>query len=328
MFRKFWRTIKVFVIVIAALLCLPRSILPKQAYASEIQELDNYIKLNDSETRLIEFKDDVDALRLKLTQIDYINNSRKKFKAKPVKLDILASRVANKMCKEAAENDFIGHWNLAGEKPYHRYSSAGGADHIAENAFGEWTTGSYSVSPSTISSMMKKGHSAFMAEKAPADGHKKTIIDKYHNFAGIGYYLSSTQFRYYEEFVDRYLEFENVPSEIKVDEPFTITVRPLSTSYLYYLIVYREKSLKPMNSAQIKRMGSYSDFADEEYMKLTAWELSQFRSGNSYNIPLKFTKEGLYYIHIYLDGKEITKPGTLNTKGKTSASGIVITSKN
>lgn len=328
MFRKFWKTIKIFAVVGILLIALPHSILPKKTFDSEIKELDNYIKLNDSETRLIEYKDDVEALKLKLSQIDIINNSRKKFKAKPVKLDILASRVANKMCKEAAENDFIGHWNLAGEKPYHRYSFAGGYDHVSENAYGEWTTGTYSVTPSTITSMMKKGHSAFMAEKAPADGHKKTIIDKYHNFAGIGYYLSSNQFRYYEEFIDRYLEFENIPSEVKPDEEFTIRVKPISTSYLYYLIVYREKDLKPMSPAQIKKLGSYSDFTEEEHLKLTAWELSKFRSGTTYNIPLKFSKEGLYYIHIYLDGKEITKPGTLNTKGKTSASGIVIKAKN
>jgi len=328
MFRKFWKTIKIFAVVGILLLTLPHSILPKKTFDSEIKELDSYIKLNDSETRLIEYKDDVEALKLKLSQIDYINNSRKKFKAKPVKLDILASRVANKMCREAAENDFIGHWNLAGEKPYHRYAFAGGYDHVSENAFGEWTTGSYSVSPSTITTMMKKGHSAFMAEKAPADGHKKTIIDKYHNFAGIGYYLSSNQFRYYEEFIDRYLEFENIPSEVKPGKQFTITVKPISTSYPYYLVVYREKALQPMSPDRIKRLGSYSDFTEEEHLKLTAWELSKFRSGTSYNIPLKFSEEGLYYIHIYLDGKEITKPGTLNTKGKTSASGIVIKAKN
>jgi hypothetical protein len=327
MFRKLWRTIKFLVIVVVVLIVLPHSILPRQTFASEIKELDNYIKLNDSETRLIEFKDDIEVLKLKLAQVDIINNSRKKSKAQPVKLDILGSRVANKMCKESAENNFVGHWNLAGEKPYHRYAFAGGTDHVSENAFGEWTTGSYSVSSTSIATLMKKGHSTFMAEKSPNDGHKKTIIEKYHNFVGIGYYLSSNQFRYYEEFIDRYLEFENIPSGVRVDEPFSITVKPISKSYLYYLIVYYEKSPKPMNPDQIKRIASYTDFTNEEYLKLTAWELSEFRSGNSYNIPLKFTKEGLYYIHIYLDNKEIKKPTSLNTKGKTSASGIVFTVK-
>ena len=37
--------------------------------------------------------------------------------------------------------------------------------------------------------MMKSGHEKFMAEKAPADGHKVNVIDKAHNFVGIGFYL-------------------------------------------------------------------------------------------------------------------------------------------
>ena len=327
MFRKFWKTFKVLVILIIILFSMPRSILPKQTFKSEVTNLDEYIELNNAETRLTEFKDDVEALKMKLAQVDIINTSRKKFKAPPVKLDILASRVANKMCREAAENDFIGHWNMSGEKPYQRYGLAGGYDHVAENAFGEWTTGSYDLTAQTITDMMKNGHSIFMKEKAPNDGHKKTIIEKYHNYVGLGFYLSETQFRYYEEFIDRYLDFENIPSDVIINEPFTISVKPKSRNFLYYMVVYREKAPKPMSPAQIKRLGSYADFTEEEYTRLTAWELSAFKSGDFYKIPLKFTKEGYYYIHIYLDARDITKPTSLNTKGRTSASGIVIAAK-
>jgi hypothetical protein len=324
MFRKLWKTIKIFGILIVILICLPHSILPKQITGSGAKNIDEYIRLNDNETRLAEYKDDIEALKLKLIQLEVINVSRKKFRAQPVKLDILASRVANKMCAEAAKNDYVGHWNMAGEKPYQRYASAGGYDHIAENAFGEWTTGEYNISSSTILSMMKNGHGTFMAEKAPYDGHKKTIIDKYHNYVGIGYFLSGNQFRYYEEFIDRYLEFGNIPSEVKVDEAFKITVKPLVKEYPYYMVVYREKPPTSMTPAQIKKLRSYTDFTDEEYLRYTAWELSEFKSGGSYSIPLKFSKEGIYYIQIYLDPKEITKPTSINTKGRTSASGIVI----
>ena len=327
MFRKYWRTLKYLIIGLLILYAMPRSILPRDTFASQLQDINNYVKLNDNETRLSAFKDDREALRLKLAQVDVINTSRKRFKAAPVKLDILASRVANKICLEAGQNDFIGHWNLAGEKPYHRYAFAGGYDHVSENAFGAWTSGSYDISLSTVSSMMKNGHSVFMNERAPKDGHKKTIIDKYHNYVGIGYYLSEKQFRYYEEFIDRYLEYERVPSKVKIDKPFTISVKPINEDFLYYLVVYREESLKPMSPSQIKKIGSYSDFTNEEYMKLTAWELAEYKTGDIYNIPLKFSKEGYYYIHIYLDPKEITKPTSLNTKGRTSASGIVITVK-
>jgi uncharacterized protein YkwD len=175
MFRKTLKTLKIFLIIAIVIVCLPHSILPHQTSGIEKIDFDNYLKLNKSELRLIEFKDNDEALKIKLIQLKIINKSRKSYKAGPIKLDILASRIANKMCREAAENNFIGHWNMAGEKPYNN---------------------------SNISSMMKSTHEKFMYEKSPDDRHKKTIIDKSYNFVGIGYYLSGKQFRYHEEFIN------------------------------------------------------------------------------------------------------------------------------
>jgi hypothetical protein len=311
-------------IIAVVLVCLPHSVLPLQKSSIAKDELEFYFKLNDGEHRLIEYKDDNEALKLKLLQLEIINTSRKRFNAAPVKLDILASRVANKMCREAAEKGFVGHWNTAGQKPYHRYAFAGGYDHVSENAFGEWSSDNYEVSNSIIGSMMKSGHDTFMAERSPNDGHKKTIIEKTHNFVGIGFYLSGKQFRYYEEFLDRYLEFENIPSEVKVDTPINISVKTTDNNFLYFLIIYYEKVPEALAPALINKKGSYADFTNEEFKSITAWDLSLYRSGNTYKIPLTFQKEGLYYIQIYQDKKELTKPGSLNTKGKTPVSGIVI----
>jgi uncharacterized protein YkwD len=327
MFRKLWKSLKYLLIICIILVCLPHSILPRQTSDKKKNDPEEYIKLNNSESRLSEFKDNDGALKLKLQQVEIINFSRKKNNAGPVKLDILASRVANKMCREAAENNFLGHWNMAGEKPYHRYAFAGGYDHVTENAFGEWSSDNYTISDMNISSMMKSGHGTFMAEKAPYDGHKKNITDKSHNFVGIGFYLSGNQFRYYEEFIDRYFEFESIPGEVKVDEPCSITVKTNSDNFLYYLIIYREDFPQPMTPDQISKKGSYEDFTPEQYKQIPAWDLSGYRSRNIYKIPLRFSKEGLYYIHIFNDTKEISKPTSVNTKGKTPASGIVISVK-
>jgi uncharacterized protein YkwD len=324
MFRKLWKTLKIFLIIGIVLICLPHSILPKQTADVKKDDLEYYIKLNDSESRLSQYKDDEDALKLKLIQLEIINNSRKKYNAGAVTLDILASRVANKMCREAAENSFLGHWNLSGETPYQRYAFAGGHDHVSENAFGEWSSDNYEISGAIISSKMKAGHTTFMAEKPPYDGHKKNIIEKSHNFAGIGYYLSGKQFRYYEEFIDRYFEFKDIPAEASVDEQVHITVNTKGEGYLYYLVAYREDFPESMKAEQISRKGSYADFTDEQYLRLPAWDLAPFRSGSEYKIPLKFSKKGLYYIQIFSDRKEITSPSSVNTKGKTPYSGIVI----
>lgn len=324
MFRKIWKTLKYFIILAVILICLPHSIFPHAAEDSTQDELEKYLKQNDNETRLIEFKDSPDALKLKLIQLDIINKSRKKYNADPVKLDILASRVANKMSKEAAENNYTGHWNLAGEKPYHRYGMAGGYDHVSENAYAEWSSEKYQLSNEMISSLMKSGHASFISERAPNDGHKKTIIDKSHNYVGIGFYLAGKQFRYYEEFIDRYFEFENIPAAVKTGEPFDITLKTDGKSFLYFLIVYYEKYPSPLTPAQISSKGSYSDFTENDYSKLFAWDLSRYRNGTLYQIPLKFSEAGLYYIHIYTDKKEIKEHGSLDTKGKTPYSGIVI----
>jgi hypothetical protein len=272
----------------------------------------------------VEFKDNDEALKLKVLQLDIINRSRKRNNAPLVKLDILASRVANRMCREAAENDYIGHWNMAGEEPYLRYAFAGGYDHVTENAYGEKSSDNYSGSLSVIGSMMKTGHGKFMEERAPNDGHRKNIIDKSHNWVGIGFYLAGKQFRYYEEFIDRYFEFENIPSEMRAGEPFDITVRTNGRNFLYYVIIFRENLPQPMTPAQISKRSHYNDYTNEVYKELVAWDLSRYRNGNAYKIPLVLTKEGLYYIQIFSDKKEITKPASFNTKGKTPESGIVI----
>jgi uncharacterized protein YkwD len=324
MFKRAWKQIKILIILIVVLICLPHSILPLRSNVAGKEDIDDYIKINQNERRLSEFRDNDEALKLKIEQIDFINKSRKRNNASPVKLDILASRVANKMAKEAAENEYIGHWNMAGEEPYLRYAFAGGHDHVSENAYGEWTSGDYNVTSQTIAFKMKEGHEKFMAEHAPYDGHKQTIIEKAHNFVGIGYYLSGKQFRYYEEFLDRYLEFEDIPAEAKIGESFNIKVTTTGQSYLYYLIIYRQEFPKPLSAEEISKKGNYMDYTDETYKEITAWELSRHRNGSVYTIPLSFTKKGLYYIQIFSDKKEITKPSSLTTKGKTPESGIVI----
>jgi hypothetical protein len=324
MFKKTLKQLKFLAIIIIVIICMPRSIFPRRATEVKKSDLIEYMKLNDAEKRLAEYKDDEKALELKLGQVDVINKSRRRSGAGEVKLDILSSRVGNKMCREAAENEYLSHWNLAGEKPYQRYAFAGGDDHVSENAFGEWTTGAYEISPGTIEGMMKKGHSTFMSEKAPNDGHKKTITDKNSNYVGIGYYLSEKQFRYYEEFIGRYFEFLQVPEKLALNEEGSIIFTSSHNYYPYFMIIFRDDFPKPLSPARLNKLGSYDDFSKEEYLKMPGWEFIKFRKGFTWSLPVKFSREGLYYIQIYAAKKELRSPTTISTKGKPIGSGIVI----
>ena len=321
MFKKF----KITVIFAVILTCMAGSI---STISSELNLIDEYIKLNEAEKRLPEYKDDIEALSLKLAQVDIINASRRRYRAAPLKLDILASRVANKISKEAAENVYTGHWNLIGEKPYHRWAAAGGHDNVAENAYGEWTTAKYEISSNSIASMMLNGHNAFINERPPNDSHKQTTINRYHNFVGLGFALTENNFRYYENFISRYIEYQDIPSIVKTDEEFKINVKPMNGEFLFFLIVYRDNPLVPMTPEEITRRPSYTDFGDEEVIKIPAWDLAKFRSADGYSIPLKFSREGIYYIQMYLDKNEIVTPKSINTRGKDPASGIVIFANN
>ncbi len=324
MFRKTWKQIKILIVLLLIIFFFPRSFLPRPAFSHQADEFSTYVKQNESELRLAEYKDDDKALRLKLAQLEVINKSRRKHNAPVLKLDILASRVANKICREAALNKFIGHWDLEGETPYMRYAFAGGYDHVMENAYGEWSSDNYPATYQNISSMMEEGHQSFMNEKAPRDGHKKNILNKAHNYVGIGYCIAGNQFRYYEEFIDRYFTFSNIPDKTETGVTSEITLETDGTMYPNFLIVYYEKFPKPLKPATITGRGSYDDYTKDVFKTFAPWELTGYKKGLSYTIPLTFTKEGLYYIQTYIDKKEYSHPVTFSTEGKTPYTGIVI----
>ena len=54
---------------------------------------------------------------------------------------------------------------------------------------------------------MRDSHDRFMAEKPPHDGHRQAVLDPVHTAVGIGAAITTQNFRYYEEYVDRYLDF-------------------------------------------------------------------------------------------------------------------------
>lgn len=292
--------------------------------SQEISDTEDYFQQNDKEDRLLGYKDSDDDLLLKIKQLDVINRSRKKHRVTPLKLDILACRLANKTCKEAALNNYVGHWNLKGEKPYHRYAFEGGLDHITENASGQMTSGRFNNSSEAISQRMEEDHGSFMAEKKPDDGHKQTVIDKNHNYVGLGFYAGDKQFRYYELYIDRYYNFEDIPSEIEKGKKFTIKSMPPEGYYFNLLVVYYEKDPSPLSPAEIASRSYYNDFTDEIVLQIEPWNTTYYRTDSWYKFPMKFNKKGLYYIQIYSSDTEYQTGRKFTTEGKLQASGIVV----
>ena len=289
------------------------------------RRLAKYIELNEKETRLLSFKDNKEALILKLNQVDLINKSRKKYKAPPVELDILASRMANQIAHEAAQNNYSGHFNLKGEPPYIRYANSGGTDHVTENAAAASYDQSIEANSKTITENMKLLHDAFMAEKAPNDGHKKACIDQFHNFVGIGYALHGKEFRYYEQYLDRYLHFDPFDREVRIKDEVSLSFKPLNDKHIpYFVIVFHQPVPRSMTAAQIDKIDAYHDYTDKEYLNLGPWEIPHPNEDGFTTLKLNFDRKGYYYVQIFLSDTPHKKGGRASTKGKVQASGVVI----
>lgn len=288
------------------------------------QTLADYQKLNESETRLAQYKDDDRMLRLKLAQLEVINQSRKKYRAQTVKLDILASRVANKIAQEGAHDKFMGHFNLKGENPWHRYAMAGGTDHVSENAAGVSSSTDIPSSDSDILGLMNEMHQAFMAEKAPNDGHKQTCIHPHHNYVGIGAAWHKGEFRYYEEYLDRYLMFKDFSRTEKSGNDWRVSVKPSSQSHhLWAVLVYHQPFPKAMSAKAVSAIPSYDDFGKTLVHNLAPWEIPAPDVNGYSNLSFHLKQKGLYYVQVYVSDKPYSK-GKASTEGKISASGVVI----
>ncbi len=294
------------------------------AYDISIEQFQFYREKNDQETRLIEFKDDDHRLIAKIALLNYINISRNNYNRSVIKLDILASRTANKMSKEAAESGFMGHWNLRGEKPYHRYSLAGGVDHIAENAAAIWSSEMIINSIDNAISLMKESHNSFMQEIAPNDGHKKNVLEPQHNFVGLGYSIFNKNFRYYEEYIDRYLKIEVAEIRIKKNHENRLSLKPINpTQNIYAILVYKEAPLQNMNVEEINRKNSYTDFSPNTVIELWPWDLPDKDKDGFIKVNLKFSKPGTYYVQCYVTDEDISQTKKADTSGKIQASGVV-----
>jgi hypothetical protein len=163
-----------------------------------------------------------------------------------------------------------------------------------------------------------------MAERAPNDGHLQNIIKPEHNFVGLGLAIHGGQFRYYEEFLDRYLDFSNVPARAAVGSEFTFRVRPLrEDDYVYAITVYHEPFPSPMTPAQINSRGSYGDFTSSRVLSKWPWELKTEGPDGEVNISMSFDRPGLYYIQIYIHDEPYSTQSA-STRGKIQASGVVV----
>ncbi|MBK8594552.1 MAG: hypothetical protein IPP07_12365 [Holophagales bacterium] len=185
-----------------------------------------------------------------------INAERAEAGAPPLAYDLLGAKVGDEFCEDAARNRTSGHWDAAGRPPYLRWALAGGIDHHAQNFASESRFGyEFTEAPTEL---LKKMHEAFMAEKPPKDGHRKTVLDPIWTHVGIGFSIVGGEMRMTEEYSRRVLEWAELPARPAKagGRAFVALKLPRGWNVGAVDLVY-EGLPQPMSRTEIAARGSY-----------------------------------------------------------------------
>jgi uncharacterized protein YkwD len=216
----------------------------------------------------------VDETRFALRQefIRIINRDRKKFGLSPVELDPQASVVADNYCRQQIRFGTTGHFTIDGQAPYMRYSFAGGNDGVSENA-AAWSA-NYTFSDRALYEMMRRSEEAMMAEVAPHDGHRRTILDPDATHVGIGLAWEGGEFRMTQEFVRRYVVWARpLPRTAAVGQHVVLSGRPLRGYDIDAITVHHEREPQPLTTRAANAIDGYSlpDRRREYLPRLRTW---------------------------------------------------------
>jgi uncharacterized protein YkwD len=195
------------------------------------------------------------ALRQEFIRI--INHDRRQHGLAPVELDAQASVMADAYCRQQIRNGTTGHYTIDGRAPYMRYSFAGGNDGLSENA-AAWSA-NYRFGDRALYEMMRRSEDAMMAEAAPHDGHRRTILDPFATHVGIGLAWEGGEFRMTEEFIRRYIDWSRPLPRVSADgHPLVCSGKPTPGYRVEAITVHHEPIPQPLTASAANALNSYS----------------------------------------------------------------------
>jgi uncharacterized protein YkwD len=269
----------------------------------------------ESTTKSPSSNDGMTLSEARLYMLSLVNADRAKYKLPPVTADATASVVAQRHTDEMAVLGYLSHWDTAGRKPPQRYSEAGGTDGLFENLLGTRRQNQFRYTllrnPLFSRNKLENMESSFMAERAPNDGHRQTILDPRHNKLGIG--LSCSQgpagnlsIYLAQEFLDRYGEYIALPSIITIGKRFQVAGSLFPGVSLEQIDVRWEPTAGAMGIGELNQTTECS-IEDRSIMDfrpngnpatIKVWEKNRRQQFSLWITPEHDWKEGLYYIVI------------------------------
>ena len=193
---------------------------------------------------------------LKAAVFAVINRDRAAAGLFPVAWDEAASRVADAFCIAQVREASRGHFLMDGIPPYARTGFAGVFGVEAQNSV-SWTTTAPRFSDPALK-LAILGHEDMMAERPPADGHRRTILDPDATHVGVGYAIEGSRFQMAQEFLARGLERLSIASSESSRLTVLLRGMPLSDWRLQFVTIAWEPLPAPLSREQASARSSYS----------------------------------------------------------------------
>jgi uncharacterized protein YkwD len=190
-----------------------------------------------------------------------INRDREAEGLEPVEWDPIAAKAGLAHSDDLAANGYTAHIGTDGSNPELRYTEAGGEDMSQENAgcFADGKARELDTDPRFDAAHIEKVQAAFMAEKPPADGHRKNILRPWHTHVGVG--LSQAKgvpvVCMAQEFVDRYGAYASLPKQGKLGDRINVKGKIHGPAKFMGVGLARTELPSPRKAADLLRTGSY-----------------------------------------------------------------------
>ena len=202
-----------------------------------------------------------DITQLERTVVDLINEDRRKAGLVLVTWDETAAKSARQHVSSEADNGFISHWGLDGEKPQHRYTLAGGLNAVDENeSVTLWLEGGFhGVSREQLKTIVAEHQSAMVNELPPNDGHKKNILDSHHTGVGVAIVVGKYGVAMAQEFTNHYSVITPPPLTATPGSTITLEGRINKGYQITGIYGVWETLPQPISREQLMQTHSYSD---------------------------------------------------------------------
>ena len=241
---------------------------------------------------------DIPALQQLMLQL--VNDDRRANGFSEVGLDSTATNVGVQHAHEMAQFSYISHWNLEGYGPDHRYSMAGGSNHVMENVYYfEHTPGYGPKSVKEWEERIREAQESLME----SPGHRANILTPGHTHLGVGiaYEKSNGRLAIAQEFVDQYVSLTSPAAgarSVSLGGSVTVAGKLNAGASNPLLVLVHEPFPVEMSVAELNETSTYIPAESYDVLPLDVDSDGRFDT----LVPLNHNDQpGLYHIKIQVD---------------------------